>query len=165
MTVSVVLPASPFWEMKARVRMQEAWGCVKRAMRVLRFQVTSWGERADWGGVPGRGVELGRLGSPFSGLYRGRPWRDVDRRQQESGDACSTRCGAEVRLAAPARLLWSARRPGGRGRGRGRGRGLGSAKSWVQAVFVLVDGPNRFREKRGEISAAVRRTVKPIGPA
>ena len=77
MTVSVVLPASPFWEMKASVRMQEAWGCVKRAMRVLRFQVTSWGERADWGGVPGRGVELGRLGSLFSGLYRGRPWRDV----------------------------------------------------------------------------------------
>ena len=54
------------------VRMQEARGCVKRAMRVLRIQVTSWGERADWRGVPvpGRGVELGSLGSLYSGLYR-----------------------------------------------------------------------------------------------
>ena len=74
LTVSVVLPAPPFWEMKAsvcmHVRMQEAWGCVKRTMRVLRFQVASWGERADWRGVPGRGVELGSPGSLFSGLYR-----------------------------------------------------------------------------------------------
>ena len=73
LTVSVVLPASPFWEMKASVRMQEAWGCVKRAMRVLRFQVTSWGERADWRGVPGRGVALGRLGACFRACTGGAP--------------------------------------------------------------------------------------------
>ena len=74
LTVNAVLPASPFWEMKAsvcmHVRIQEAWGCVKRAMRVLRFQVASWGERADWRDVPGRGVGLGSPGSLFSGLYR-----------------------------------------------------------------------------------------------
>ena len=73
LTVSVVFPASPFWEMKASVRMQEAWGCVKRAMRVLRFQVTSWGERADWRGVLGRGVALGRLGACFRACTGGAP--------------------------------------------------------------------------------------------
>ena len=70
--------------------------------------------------------------------------------------------GTYVRLGpsgAPDRPLWSAGRPGG------LGRRLGSAESQVEAVVALVDGPDRFREKRGEISAEVRRTVEPLGPA
>ena len=165
MTVSAVLPASPFWEMKAsvcmHVRMQEARGCVKRAMRamrVLRIQVTSWGERADWRGVPvpGRGVELGSLGSLYSGLYRlpmggAPPRKGVDRRQQAPGMRCGALMHRQGRRTGRCGVL--AGREGSGGGSGARRAGSRPWSRWWTGQTAFVRSAARYPRRSGGLSS------------